>query len=82
MRHHEIICPTGTDTHPYVATIAMKPVELSQFERMTEGRDDIKLMGVDRTNGDTWTVFVGCTEKKQKICSKVTGEIVQWSERR
>ena len=64
MRHHEIICPKGTDTHPYVATVFLDPATFARFQQLTEDRDDVKVLGVDRSTSEHWTVFAGCASKK------------------
>jgi hypothetical protein len=67
MKHQEITCPySGTPTHPYIASLPMKPTAYAQFERLSEGHEDVKMLGVDRSAADVWTVFVACVSKNGK----------------
>jgi hypothetical protein len=66
MKHQEIICPEGSRTHPYVATILMEPSKFAQFKQMNEGHEDVKIIGVDRSTADFWTIFAACAGREAK----------------
>jgi hypothetical protein len=64
MRHTEIQPPfSGTATHPYIASVALDPVQVGRFVRLTEDQPDIRLLGIDNRTADRWTVFVACASK-------------------
>ena len=51
-------------SHPYVTEITIDPADLRQIERMVEGARELRLLGVDDTTADYWTVRVGCASKR------------------
>lgn len=64
MRHAEILSPyQGTETHPYVATIALAPSEARRFESMAADQPGVVLLGFDRSSVKQWIIYAGCTTK-------------------
>lgn len=51
-------------THPYVATVTVDPADLGEVERMIDSRRELRLLDVDDSTADTWTVRVGCASER------------------
>ena len=59
-------------SHPYVARVTFDPVSWRQLQRMIDERDELRLLGADQSEPDTWTAHVACA-------SRATVELVeQW----
>lgn len=46
-------------THPYEITITIDPADFSEFERLTQDSETVRLISVDR-DPDLWTLHVAC----------------------
>lgn len=57
MRLREISAPSS---HPYVASIAIDPVQMQRLERMIENARELRLLDVDDRTPDQWRVRIGC----------------------
>jgi hypothetical protein len=60
MRYREITAPTP---HPYTVTIAIDPCDLHTFERLTQGRDEVRLLCREE-RGDKWLLQVACANSE------------------
>jgi len=56
MRYREITAPT---THPYIAAITIDPCDFYTFERLTQDRDEVRLLRRER-RGDKLLLRVAC----------------------
>jgi hypothetical protein len=56
--------PEGTKTHPFEATILMDPVQLHSFERTFEDRREVRILKVDDSTPDWWTVYAACASEE------------------
>jgi hypothetical protein len=63
MKYRELVYPLGTKALPYVGAILMNPTKFDQFLRLTDGHEDVKILEVDRSTCDHWTVFVACASE-------------------
>jgi hypothetical protein len=59
MRYHEITAPT---THPYVITLTIDPCDFHAFERLTQDRDEVRLLRRD-DRADKWLLHVACASR-------------------
>jgi hypothetical protein len=50
-------------SHPHVATVTFDPVQWRDLQRHILERDELKFLGVDRSEPDLWTAQVGCASK-------------------
>jgi hypothetical protein len=55
---------TPPSTHPHVATVTIDPADLDEVERMVESRRELRLLDVDDSTADTWTIRVGCASER------------------
>jgi hypothetical protein len=63
MRYCEIASrPAAPESHPYVADITIDPAEFSTFERLMQGRREVRLLcRVDRPGA--WVIHVACASE-------------------
>lgn len=66
MRYREITPPT---THPYVATLRIDPADLRRLQRMTEDARELRVLDVNDSQADQWTVRIRCAS--QRVCKMV-----------
>ena len=52
-----------TATHPYLAVIRMDPADWGKFQRLSEDRPEVELLGIDRSKPDVWTVRAACASR-------------------
>jgi hypothetical protein len=57
MRLREITPPSS---HPHVAEIRIDPADLHRLERLVEEDRTLRLLNVDDSEPDQWTVRIGC----------------------
>lgn len=55
---------TPPDTHPHVATVTIDPADLHDLRRMVDDARELRLLDVDDSTADEWTVRVGCASKR------------------
>jgi len=55
---------TAPTTHPHVATVTIDPADLRDLERMVEEARELRLLDVDDSTPDEWTVCVGCASER------------------
>jgi hypothetical protein len=60
MRYREI---TGPTTHPYIVIITIDPCDFHNFERLTQDRDEVRLLRRD-DHADKWLLHVGCASRE------------------
>lgn len=51
-------------THPHIATATIDPADLRDLERMVDDARELRLLDVDDSTPDTWTVRVGCASER------------------
>lgn len=47
-------------THPYLAEITLDPADYYPFSCLTEDAPELRVLDVDKSQPDIWTVFVAC----------------------
>ena len=47
-------------THPYVAEITLDPADYYRFSCLTDDAPELRVLDVDKSQPDIWTVFVAC----------------------
>jgi hypothetical protein len=50
-------------THPYIIAITINPVLFADFERLTEDRDEVRLLRRE-IGPDLWTLHVACASEE------------------
>lgn len=55
---------TPPTTHPHIATVTIDPADLDEVERMAGSRRELRLLDVDDSTPDQWTVWVGCASER------------------
>jgi hypothetical protein len=64
MRYTDITTPCqGTSTHPFVATIIIDPSMWSRFDALWEDRPEMKVLRVDRSRSQAWTIYAACASR-------------------
>lgn len=51
------------ESHPYVATIRIDPVEFDYFERLIFDSPELRLAGREIDQPDTWKLHIACASK-------------------
>jgi hypothetical protein len=64
MRYTDIRPIEGTQTHPYIAEIAMDPAKWFKFEQAFEERPEVNILRVDRHTPDAWVLYAACVSKE------------------
>lgn len=57
MRLHQITPPAS---HPYIAEITIDPADWNRVQRMIEEARELRLIELDESQPDGWTVRIGC----------------------
>ncbi len=52
------------DAYPYLLPVQIDPADLDALERLASERDQFKLLDVDRTTPDWWTVTLACSSRR------------------
>lgn len=61
MRYDEINPPS---THPHLVTVRIDPVDLPRLRRRADNGDDVaRVVHVDRSVADLWSVTVACASR-------------------
>lgn len=55
---------TAPAKHPHVATVTVDPADLRDLERMVDDARELRLLDVDDSTADSWTVRVGCASER------------------
>jgi hypothetical protein len=55
---------TPPTTHPHVATVTIEPADLRDLERMVDDARELRMLDIDDSTADTWTVRVGCASER------------------
>ena len=50
-------------THPYLALIAIDPVDLQRLQRMTEDQPELQFLDFEDDEPDYWKVRIGCSSR-------------------
>ena len=61
MRYRPIAAPT---THPHIAEIGIDPADLRRLQRMAEDAREVRILDVDDSAADRWTVRVACASER------------------
>lgn len=56
--------PAAIPTHPHIATIAMNPMQWFRFEQTFADRSEIRILDIDRSKPDVWTVTAACASRE------------------
>jgi hypothetical protein len=54
------------DSHPYVSVAAIDPFDYERFVDSVEGRPELKILGKQDKQPDTWKIYVGCASKRSQ----------------
>jgi hypothetical protein len=60
MRHAEIIAPAN---YPHVVELHIDPVHFHRLERFADDEETFRILKVDRSEPDVWTVHIGCASE-------------------
>ena len=55
---------TAPTTHPHIATVTIDPADLRDLERIVDDARELRLLDVDDSTADIWTVRVACASKR------------------
>ena len=60
MRHHEIVAPSN---YPHVVVLHVEPLLVARLERFADDAETFRVLRVDRSAPDLWTVHLGCASE-------------------
>jgi len=60
MRQHEVTAPAN---YPHVVDLHIDPVHLHRLERYADETETYRVLRIDRSQPDLWTVTIGCASE-------------------
>ncbi len=54
----------GPSTHPHRVLITIDPADLSGLERHIENQRQLRLLEIDDSKPDVWSVTIGCASRR------------------
>lgn len=61
MRLDQITLP---ESHPHLVTIHIDPADWRRVERMIDDAPELRLLDLDGSHADRWTVRIGCASER------------------
>lgn len=55
---------TPPASHPYIATVTIDPADLRDLDRMVDEARELRMIDVDDSTADVWTVRVACASER------------------